>query len=66
MTEPEPLPAGHPLLALPNVFVTPHVAGAMGNELPRLAELAVVEVERYARGEGPLHPVRRTDLDRIA
>lgn len=66
VTEPEPLPAGHPLLALPNVFVTPHVAGAMGNELPRLAELAVVEVERYARGEGPLHPVRRTDLDRIA
>ena len=50
----------------PNVFVTPHVAGPMGNELHRLAELAVVEVERYARGEPPLHPVRREDLDRIA
>jgi phosphoglycerate dehydrogenase-like enzyme len=66
VTEPEPLPPDHPLLALPNVFVTPHVAGAMGNELFRLAELAVVEVERYARGEPPLHPVRREDLDRIA
>ena len=33
VTEPDPLPAGHPLLGLPNVFVTPHVAGAMGNEL---------------------------------
>jgi phosphoglycerate dehydrogenase-like enzyme len=66
VTEPEPLPAGHPLLGLPNVFVTPHVAGAMGNELHRLAELAVVEVERYARGEPPLHPVHREDLDRIA
>jgi phosphoglycerate dehydrogenase-like enzyme len=66
VAEPDPLPAGHPLLGLPNVFVTPHVAGAMGNELHRLAELAVVEVERYARGESPLHPVRREDLDRIA
>jgi phosphoglycerate dehydrogenase-like enzyme len=66
VTDPDPLPAGHPLLALANVFVTPHVAGAMGNELHRLAELAVVEVERYGRGESPLHPVRREDLDRIA
>jgi phosphoglycerate dehydrogenase-like enzyme len=66
VTEPEPLPPDHPLLALPNVFVTPHVAGAMGNELHRLAELAVVEVERHAAGEPPLHPVRREDLDRIA
>jgi phosphoglycerate dehydrogenase-like enzyme len=66
VTEPEPLPTDHPLLAMPNVFATPHVAGAMGNELHRLAELAVVEVERYARGEAPLHPVTRTDLDRIA
>jgi phosphoglycerate dehydrogenase-like enzyme len=66
VTEPDPLPADHPLLALPNVFVTPHVAGAMGNELCRLAELAVDEVERYARGEPPRHPVRREDLDRIA
>lgn len=66
VAEPDPLPAGHPLLAMPNVFVTPHVAGAMGNELHRLAELAVVEVERYARGESPIHRVRREDLDRIA
>jgi phosphoglycerate dehydrogenase-like enzyme len=66
VTDPEPLPAGHPLLALPNVFVTPHVAGAVGNELQRLAELAVEEVERYARGEPPLYPVRESDLDRIA
>jgi phosphoglycerate dehydrogenase-like enzyme len=66
VTEPEPLPSDHPLLALPNVFVTPHVAGALGNELHRLAELAVEEVERHARGEAPRHPVRREDIDRIA
>lgn len=66
VADPDPLPADHLLLARPNVFVTPHVAGAMGNELHRLAELAVVEVERFARGEPPLHPVRHEDLDWIA
>jgi phosphoglycerate dehydrogenase-like enzyme len=66
VTEPDPLPAGHPLLAMPNVFVTPHVAGAVGNEVHRLADLAVQEVERYARGEAPLYPVTQADLDRIA
>jgi phosphoglycerate dehydrogenase-like enzyme len=66
VTEPDPLPAGHPLLALPNAFVTPHVAGAMGNELVRLSELAVTEVERFVAGAPPLHPVVAADLDRIA
>jgi phosphoglycerate dehydrogenase-like enzyme len=66
VTEPDPLPAGHPLLTLPNAFVTPHVAGAMGNELVRLSELAVAEVERFVAGEPPLHRVTAADLDRIA
>ncbi len=66
VSDPDPLPTDHPLLTLPNVFATPHVAGAMGNELRRLAELAVTEVERFVAGEPPLHPVRAEDLDRIA
>ena len=66
VTEPDPLPAGHPLLALPNAFITPHVAGAMGNELVRLSELAVQEVERFVAGEPPQYPVYAEDLDRIA
>jgi phosphoglycerate dehydrogenase-like enzyme len=66
VTDPEPMPPGHPLLSLPNVFVTPHVAGAAGNELVRLAELAVTEVERFAAGHPPLYPVTAADLDRIA
>ncbi len=66
VTDPEPLPADHPLLGRPNAFVTPHIAGAMGNELARLADLAVTEVERHAAGLAPLHPVRAADLDRIA
>ena len=66
VTEPEPLPREHPLLALPNVFVTPHIAGSLGPEVTRMSDLAVQEVERYARGEPPLHPVSKSDLDRIA
>ncbi len=66
VTEPEPLPADSPLRALPNVVLTPHVAGAMGNEMVRLGELAVEEVERFARGDAPRFPVVRADLDRIA
>ena len=63
---PDPLPRDHPLLGLANVFVTPHVAGSMGTELTRMADLAVTEVERFAAGLPPLYPVRRADLDRIA
>jgi phosphoglycerate dehydrogenase-like enzyme len=66
VTEPEPLPAGHELLSLPNAFVTPHVAGSIGAEVVRMSELAIQEVERYARGKTPLHPVRQADIDRIA
>jgi phosphoglycerate dehydrogenase-like enzyme len=60
VTDPEPLPAGHPLLALPNVTVTPHVAGAMGTEIRRLGEFAVAEIERLAADQ-PLHGRIRAD-----
>lgn len=66
VTDPEPLPADSPLRSLPNVILTPHVAGAVGSETTRLADLAVREVARFAAGEAPLHPVERSDLDRIA
>ncbi len=66
VTEPEPLPADHPLLALPNAFVTPHVAGALGSELAALTDLALDEIDRFAQGLPPLDPVHREDLDRIA
>lgn len=66
VTDPEPLPPDHPLLGLPNAFVTPHVAGAQGSELVRLADAAVTEVERHCRGEPPLHPVDPSAWERIA
>ena len=66
VTSPEPLPDGHPLWDLPNVFITPHLAGAQGNEVGRLGALAVDELRRYANGSAFAHPVHRADLGRIA
>jgi phosphoglycerate dehydrogenase-like enzyme len=66
VTDPEPLPGDHPLLSLPNAFVTPHVAGALGSELGRLTEAALQEVERHAAGLPPRHEVRCADMERIA
>ncbi|MGH3588303.1 MAG: hydroxyacid dehydrogenase, partial [Pseudonocardia sp.] len=51
VTDPEPLPPSHPLLGMPHVFVTPHIAGSRGRELRRMGEFAVAEVERLVRGE---------------
>ena len=57
VTEPEPLPAGHPLLGLDNVFLTPHVAGSLGTEEARLGHAAADEVDRWAAGEPLRHEV---------
>ncbi|MFP3901687.1 MAG: hydroxyacid dehydrogenase [Acidimicrobiia bacterium] len=66
VTEPEPLPADHPLLHLPTCVVTPHLAGSQGTELSRLAELVIEEIRRFAAGEPALHPVVADDLGRVA
>ncbi|MGY4925027.1 hydroxyacid dehydrogenase [Streptomyces sp. 900105755] len=66
VTDPEPLPPGHPLLSLPNVLVTPHIAGAQGSEVRRLGRYAVAEVERWAAGEPLLGEVTREALHRLA
>ncbi len=57
-TEPQVLPADSPLFDLPNVLLTPHVAGSLGGELARLAHAAVDELERYAAGLPYADPVR--------
>lgn len=57
-TDPEILPAGHPLYALPNVFLTPHIAGSTGNELLRLGANVVAETRRFVSGQAFAHPER--------
>jgi phosphoglycerate dehydrogenase-like enzyme len=51
VTEPEPLPPGHPLWALPNVLITPHV-GASTPVSARAAQTFVkAQAERYLAGQ---------------
>jgi phosphoglycerate dehydrogenase-like enzyme len=66
VTEPEVPPPGSPLYTLPNVLLTPHVAGSLGNELHRLADLALDEVARYAEGLPFAEPVEPDALGRSA
>jgi phosphoglycerate dehydrogenase-like enzyme len=48
VTDPEPLPVNHALYDVPGVVLTPHVAGALGNELARLGSHAVDEIVLFA------------------
>lgn len=53
VSEPEPLPADHPLRALPNVMITPHLAGSLGSEILRLTDSTLDEIARW-RAAQPL------------
>jgi phosphoglycerate dehydrogenase-like enzyme len=51
VTEPEPLPADHPLWEQPNVLLTPHVAGSVRGLLPRAYRLVGQQLRRFVAGE---------------
>lgn len=66
VTEPEVPPPTSPLYDLPNLFLTPHIAGAVGTERTRLGEMAVDEIARFCAGEPLLYEVHPTLLERLA
>jgi len=51
VTDPEPLPDGHPLWSAPGVLITPHVAGGTTAMLPRMATLLRDQLTRYVAGQ---------------
>jgi D-3-phosphoglycerate dehydrogenase len=53
----EPAPPDWPLLRLPNVTLTPHIAGASLTTVRIAAEMIAEEIRRFAAGEGPVNPV---------
>jgi len=61
VTWPEPPPADSPLWDLPNVIITPHIAGSMNAECGRMGEFMLDELRRYLAGE-PLHYEVTPDL----
>jgi D-2-hydroxyacid dehydrogenase (NADP+) len=60
VTDPEPLPAKHPLWKFKNVVITPHVAGASDRSLPRVLELLRENIQRFAAGQPLLNVVDKT------
>jgi phosphoglycerate dehydrogenase-like enzyme len=58
VTDPEPLPADHPLWRLPGVLITPHLAGDSEAGERRVYELIGEQVRRYVRGEPLANVVR--------
>jgi phosphoglycerate dehydrogenase-like enzyme len=61
VTEPEPLPAGHPLWSLPNVIISPHVSSGSDVQAQRSELLLVENLRRYVAGEPLLNVV---DIER--
>ncbi len=51
VTDPEPLPDGHPLWSMPNVLITPHTAGAVAGLLGRAYALVHDQLTRFIAGE---------------
>lgn len=56
VTDPEPLPEGHPLWQAPNLLISPHVGGASSAMWPRAYRVIRAQLERFAAGE-PLQNV---------
>jgi len=56
VTDPEPLPEGHPLWSAPGVLISPHVGGATSAFWPRAHALVRDQLSRFAAGE-PLHNI---------
>jgi phosphoglycerate dehydrogenase-like enzyme len=66
VTDPEIPARDSPLYSLPNVFLTPHVAGAVGTERLRLGEMAIAEVERFVAGQRLEFEIEPALLERLA
>jgi phosphoglycerate dehydrogenase-like enzyme len=56
VTDPEPLPTGHPLWSCPGVIITPHVAGGAAAFYPMAMDFVAAQVRRFATGQ-PLRNV---------
>jgi phosphoglycerate dehydrogenase-like enzyme len=57
VTDPEPLPAGHPLWSAPNTIITPHVGGDSKAFEPRGRALVEAQLARFAAGQALINVV---------
>ena len=66
VTDPEPLPDASPLWGMPNVTLTPHIAGSFGCEVCDMTGLVLDDIERFTRGEPLQNEVVLADWERVA
>lgn len=66
VTDPEPLPAGHPLFSLENVTITPHIAGSLGTELERFGAFVAQQADALVAGRPVPGQVRLEELAGVA
>ncbi|MBZ0295568.1 MAG: glycerate dehydrogenase, partial [Anaerolineae bacterium] len=66
VTYPEPPVAGSPLYTLPNVMLTPHIAGSMAEECHRMGYYMLEELERYVAGEPLRYQITREQFEHMA
>jgi phosphoglycerate dehydrogenase-like enzyme len=64
VSDPEPLPADHPLIGLPNCVVVPHIASATVTTRNKMATTAVHNCLAVLRGQAPPHCVNPEVLGR--
>jgi phosphoglycerate dehydrogenase-like enzyme len=57
VTDPEPLPADHPLWKVPGVLITPHVGGASSAMFPRMVRLIRKQISLLLEGKEPVNVV---------
>ncbi|MFD5276979.1 2-hydroxyacid dehydrogenase [Pseudarthrobacter sp. NPDC058362] len=57
VTDPEPLPADHPLWTVPGVLITPHVGGASSAMFPRMVKLIRTQIGLLQDGKDPVNVV---------
>ncbi len=66
VTDPEPPVPETLLYTLPNVFLTPHIAGSQGREIHRQGESVLEELKRFLNGDPPRYPVTEEMMEWMA
>lgn len=66
VTDPEPLSEDSTLLEMPNVWISPHLAGSQGTDLARMVDYVIEEIRRWSTGEPALNEVTRDRLATMA